>query len=225
MNRVVSAFLTMAVCSSFLAANAASTKPASKAAIKPPPPDYFPLKQDYWWKYQTESSTGQSGYTMKVVAVEKKDDGTVIYDMHTEPASGGSYAFDEWYTKPKGWVHALRFRFGASADPVDYNPSRKYLENPLLVGHEWNWTGSKGKTEATEENKVEPAEDVDVPAGKFKAIKVTTKISQGGATVTKTYWYAPWVGLVQASTESGGVLSTNKLADYSFKKPEKLEKP
>jgi len=38
-----------------------------------------------------------------------------------------------------------------------------------------------------------------------------TKVVQGGAPVTKTYWYAPGVGLVKSMTDTGSVKSTTEL--------------
>jgi len=52
---------------------------------------------------------------------------------------------------------------------------------------------------------------VSVAAGKFEAMKVITKVVQGGAPVTKTYWYAPGVGLVKSMTDTGSVKSTTEL--------------
>ena len=54
--------------------------------------------------------------------------------------------------------------------------------------------------------------------GKFEAMKVMTKVVQGGAPVTKTYWYAPGVGLVKSMTDTGSVKSTTELLEYSAQK-------
>jgi hypothetical protein len=55
-------------------------------------------------------------------------------------------------------------------------------------------------------------------AGTFKAVKVSTTVIQGGTTVQKTYWYANWIGLVKAITDTGSVRSTTELVDWSFRK-------
>jgi hypothetical protein len=70
-----------------------------------------------------------------------------------------------------------------------------------------------------ESNTVSGPETVEVPAGKFQAMKVETHVVQGGTPVTKTYWFANWVGLVKSMTDTGSVKSTTELMDYSFKKP------
>jgi hypothetical protein len=59
---------------------------------------------------------------------------------------------------------------------------------------------------------------VPVQTGEFQAMKVETKIIQGGTPVTKTYWFANWIGMVKSMTDTGSVKSTTELLDYSFKK-------
>jgi hypothetical protein len=220
----IQGILSIAVASGlWTQACAAPNRPTVKRL--PPPPDYFPLSKDYWWKYQTTATTGDSAFQTKVVSVEKRPDGTYVYDLHTQPdaattSTAGAPGFDEWYVKPKGWVVVEKFAF--NGQPNNYDPPRKYLANPLKVDIAWEWEGTKSlNTKSKENSKVDAVEDVEVPAGKFKAMKVTTDIVQGGMPVTKTYWYAPWIGLVQSKTDSGGVISTTQLTDYSFKKPEK----
>ena len=60
-------------------------------------------------------------------------------------------------------------------------------------------------------------EDVTVRAGKFRAMKVVSKII-GAAPMTRTSWYADGVGLGKSETEGGQVNYGWELADYSFKK-------
>lgn len=67
-------------------------------------------------------------------------------------------------------------------------------------------------------HQVTGSEIIEVPAGKFQAIKVETKTIQGGQSVTRTYWYANWVGFIKGVTESSSFKSTTVLLDYSFKK-------
>src|SRR4029079_12800427 len=95
-----------------------------------------------------------------------------------------------------------------------------YLKNPLAVaGGTWSWKGKgNGGLDVDESSTVAGSELVTVPAGKFPAMKVVTKVVQGGTTVTKTYWYANWIGLVKSMTDTGSVQSTTELVDYSFKK-------
>jgi hypothetical protein len=207
------------VCSLAWQALAAPERP------KPVPPDYFPLRKDYWWRYQSDATTGASTFKVLVVAAELQPDQIVWWHVHTESAGmGGANAssaagFDDWYTKPKGWVLVHRQRNNTSGQTGDYLPPRQLLQNPLAAGQIWSWngTGTFAGIGISETNVVSGPEDVIVPAGKFRCLKVSTEVVQGGSPVKKIYWYAPGVGLVQSGTESGGVLSLSRLIDYSFR--------
>lgn len=183
---------------------------------KEPPPDYYPLRVGDWWKYQSTTGEGkQSEFTMKVLADEKQADGIVLHQveiMSTTP-------IHEWYSKSDGWVLWHREAYPKNDMKVAFEPVRQYLKNPPTTGATWQWKG-KGMmgVDIDESNQVISSEAVEVPAGKFQAMKVETKMTQGGQPVTRTYWYANWVGFVKGVTESGTFKSTTVLTDYSFKK-------
>jgi hypothetical protein len=183
---------------------------------KEPPPDYFPLRVNDWWKYRSTTAAGQqSEFTMKVSSADKTADGTVYL---VEIESG--FPIQEWYSKPEGAVMWHKEAYPKSNATVAFSPTRQYLKNPLATGASWSWKGSGMMNVGIEESSsVSGPEAVTVPAGKFQAMKVTTKVTQGGQAVTKTYWYANWVGLVKSMTDTGSVQSTTELLDYSFKKP------
>jgi hypothetical protein len=125
-----------------------------------------------------------------------------------------------WYSKPSGWVLRHREAYPSNESmKVTFEPIRQYLKNPPATGDTWAWKG-KGMmgVDIEESHRVIGPEMVEVPAGKFQAIKIETKLTQGGYPVTLTYWYANWVGFVKGMTESGTVKSTSVLLDYSFKK-------
>lgn len=194
---------------------AASPTPARKPL---PPPDYFPLRPAYWWSYQSMTQEGKSStFTVKVVSADKQPDGAVFYLLET--VSSGLQPFQDIYSKPPGWVMMHHQKFLSNAAEGDYVPVKQFLRNPLRAGDTWEWsgTGTAMSVQIAETSQVEGPEDVLVPAGKFRAMKVTTQVVQAGAPVTKVYWYAPFIGLVKSSTTSGSVKSQTQLLDYSFK--------
>jgi hypothetical protein len=187
---------------------------------KDPPPDYFPLRVGDSWKYKTTTADGKLGeFTMKVLSTEKEADASLylLEIMSTQPVH-------VWYSKPSGWVLEHRHAYPSSNMKGVFEPVKQYLKNPLKAGDAWQWKGKPPMltTENDESNQVTGPELIEVPAGKFQAMKVVTKLVQGGTPVTKTYWYANWVGLVKSITEmetpGGGFKSTAELVDYSFKK-------
>jgi hypothetical protein len=183
-----------------------------------PPPDYFPLRVGDWWKYRSTTADGkQSEFTIKVLSADKQGDGTNLYLVETLSAF---QPIHDWYSKPPGQVLMHRVAYPKNeALKADYQPVKLYLKNPLSAGTSWEWKG-KGMmgVDIEESSRVTGTEALEVPAGKFQAMKVETKVIQGGTPVTKTYWFANWVGLVKSMTDTGSVKSTTELLDYSFKK-------
>jgi hypothetical protein len=100
-----------------------------------------------------------------------------------------------------------------------YEPPKQYLPNPPVAGQTWEWTGKDPtQMERHEKSRVVGFENVTVPAGKFRAVKVTSEQTGGSIPMTKTFWYAPGVGLVKTTTTGGSVSYGSALVDYSFKK-------
>ena len=190
-----------------LAANAPAQKPKPGA-------DYFPLRAGDSWTYR---NTGDdSRYTIKVLSEEPQADGTILYQVELR----AGVIVLKFFSKPKGWVllHADRYPEHEGLE-AKYEPPKQYLPNPLKTGLKWNWAGRDyTSTEVTEASEVTGSETVTVPAGKFRAMKVVSKITGGAAVMTKTYWYADGVGLVKTTTEAGEIKYGSELIDYSFKK-------
>jgi hypothetical protein len=210
------ALLALAVLALSLAPPAAAQK-AGGQKPKEPPPDYFPLRVNDWWKYRSTTQTGAtSEFTMRVAAAEKSPEGTV-YEVVIESA----WPIKEWYSKPVGSVMWHREAYPKTGNAVTaFAPARQLLMNPPAAGATWTWKGHGTMNVAIDEaSTVSGPESVTVPAGTFKAIKVVTKLTQGGTPVTKTMWYANWVGMVRSTTDTGSVQSTAELLDWSFKKP------
>jgi hypothetical protein len=175
--------------------------------------DYFPLNVGDSWKYRSTTADGkQSDFTIKVLN-EAKENGNTLYLVETVSTF---QPIHDWYSKPSGWVLMHRQEYVKSGQKAEYQPTKQFLKNPLTSGDSWTWKG-KGMMglDIDESNEVSGPETVTVAAGKFEAMKVTTKVVQGGAPVTKTYWYAPGVGLVKSMTDTGAVKSTTELIEHS----------
>jgi hypothetical protein len=175
--------------------------------------DYFPLNPGDSWKYESTTADGKhSDFTIKVLN-EEKENGNPLYLVETVSSF---QPIHDWYSKPGGWVLLHREEYVKSGAKAEFQPTRQLLKNPLSNGDSWQWKG-KGMMglDIDESNKVSGSETVSVPAGKFTAMKVTTQVVQGGAPVTKTYWYAPGVGLVKSMTDTGSVKSTTELTEYN----------
>jgi hypothetical protein len=175
--------------------------------------DYFPLRIGDSWKYRSTTADGkQSEFSVKVLS-EEKEAGNQLYLVETVSTF---QPIHDWYSKPSGWVLMHRQEYVKTGSKAEYQPTKQFLKNPLTSGDSWQWKG-KGMMglEIDESNQVSGPESVSVPAGSFDAMKVMTKVVQGGAPVTKTYWYAPGVGMVKSMTDTGAVKSTTELLEHS----------
>lgn len=188
-------------------AAAAKRKPAKTEA------DYFPLRVGDSWTYR---NTEEGGYTLKVLSEEPQEGGPARYVV--ELRSG--VIIQNVFSKAGGWVlfHAQSY-LEHEGLKATYEPPKQYLPNPLVVGQKWEWSGSDPtQAERRESSRTVGFENVTVPAGKFRAMKVITEITGGSMPKTRTNWYAEGVGLVKSATEGGQIKYGSELTDYSFKK-------
>lgn len=196
---------------------AVATKPKPKSKTTKPAPDFFPLRVGDSWTYRNSE---QGGYTFKVLDEEPQNGAPSRFAV--EVSSG--VIIINTFSKADGWVllHGERYPEHEGLE-AKYDPPKQVLPNPLTVGQKWDWTGKDPtQVERNEKNTVTGIEEVTVPAGKFKAMKVVTVTVGGTIPMTKTYWYADGVGLVKTTTEGGQIKYGSELTDYSFKtKPPK----
>jgi hypothetical protein len=190
------------------------TLSATAQKSEAPAPDYFPLRVGDSWTYH--STTTDSQYSLKVASEEKQDDGTIRYLV--EKLAGAKVL--TWFSKTGDAVlmHLERYTEHEGLE-MKYEPAKPFLKNPLVAGSQWGWTGQDvTQTDLEEDNQVTGPEDVTVPAGKFRAMKVVTKVAGTSTPMIKTTWYADGVGLVKSTTEGGQIKYGFELTDYSFKK-------
>ena len=199
-------FSTIALTTIFLTLGAAAQK------TEAPAPDYFPLRVGDSWTYRN----GATEFSLKVIGQEKQADGTIRFEV--EKLAGAKVL--TVYSKAGGWVlmHLERYPEHEGLE-MKYEPARQYLKDPLVAGAQWGWTGKDyTQTDLEEDSQVTGPEEVTVPAGKFQAMKVVTRVAGTSTPMTKSNWYADGVGLVKSTTEAGQIKYGWELTDYSFKK-------
>ena len=207
--RTIRAFSLIAFAILLLAAIALGRKPREPKATA----DYFPLRVGDSWTYR---NTEEGGYTWKVLSEEPQENGPARYVV--EVRSG--VVIQNVFSKDGGWI-----LFHAESYPeheglkATYDPPKQYLPNPLVAGQKWESTGKDPtQVEHHESSRVVGFENVTVPAGKFRAMKVVSEVSGSGSPLTRTNWYADGVGLVKSTTQGGQIKYGSELTDYSFKK-------
>jgi hypothetical protein len=90
-------------------------------------------------------------------------------------------------------------RFG----PREFDPPTPLLKLPAKAGDTWEWEDRADEVRGPRKIKfrVVGEEEVEVPAGKFKSIRVAEEEEVRGRTSKHESWYAPDVGLVKRVTQ------------------------
>jgi hypothetical protein len=169
----------------FLIATAAHAAPGPKAAD----PTWLPIKEGDTRVYEVrDGDRVLATYTDVVTKVEKKDADFHVTIRRESPAA------DPFVTTIAVTGGGL-LRVELNGRKLE-KPSL-LLKTPPKVGAKWE-VGS-ARYEVTQE------EDVEVPAGKFRAVRV--KLTDGAES---TLWFAPNVGVVKMASTQGPVVQVLK---------------
>ena len=95
-----------------------------------------------------------------------------------------------------------------------FNPPQIMLSAPLKSGTHWNFDGTIGDTKVKQRCEIAGEENVDVPAGKFRAWRIDCQ-QTAPAPATIDRWFVSGTGFVKVETavkgESGGTLQKTSL--------------
>jgi hypothetical protein len=146
------------------------------------PAYYHPTREGDTQVYEIRHPDSVSEYTVVVKKVEEEYPGGRTLPTVEVSAAG---------------VYRVARKDGGKPVPV--------LKLPAKVGDSWSSSESaEGKATVSSTHRVAALdEEVEVPAGKFKAIRLETTIDIDGRMLKKTTtWYAPGVGMVK-TVDSG----------------------
>jgi hypothetical protein len=156
------------------------------------PPSYFPTTVGATAVYQTTIGDLKMEGTYRVTKVQKTREGMRVT---VERGSGGKPAVvDQTDVSAKGLT---LHQFGNQ--PID--PPTPVLRIPAKAGGTWDWEAAPadGVPQQKLKFRVVGEEEVEVPAGKFRAIRVEQEREVNRKTAPARFeeWYAPEVGLVK----------------------------
>jgi hypothetical protein len=179
-----------------LAALAVSVLPVAHAAPGPKGKDavWFPTREGDTRVYEVRAGDkAESTYTDVVKKVEKKDAALHVTINRDYPGS------TPYVTTIAVTEEGL---FRVALNGKDLEKPIQLLKTPPKVGTKWELDGG-GEYRVTKE------EEVEVPAGKFQAVRVEMTAGES----TTTLWFAPTVGLIKmagAGTDQVTVLKEFK---------------
>jgi hypothetical protein len=144
-------------------------------------------------KRVSEIRGGDSVFELTEAVSEVERKGDVLRVTLSKQLNGARPA--EWTFEASGTGVVLVATNGNSlATP------RPYLRLPAKAGSSWTWDQEEpGVAPAKITRTVAGWEEIEVPAGRFRPLKVETKLETPRApTLTGTYWFAAGVGEVKA---------------------------
>lgn len=147
--------------------------------------DYYPLKLGNRWEYQAGSTT----ITTTVTDVTARKDGMSASTIETR-VNDAVVATEVIAVSDKGLFHEK-----TNNSPV--NPPLMFLKFPVKANATWAADAVCGVTTIGVTYTVHESEDIKVPAGKFKAVRVESRGAIGGAQTGATFWFAPDTGIVK----------------------------
>lgn len=158
---------------------------------------YFPMTVGDRWVVEMRYATRSDEYTEVVTAVEKTKDGATVVTVGREadgkvgPQSSRVKVTDEGV-------------FRMSNLGTTYDPPYCILKFPVRPGQTWtSEVTSGGAVRTTFKYKAVEEEDVEVPAGKFRAVRLEVDIDTRGQARKSVIWYAPRVGIVKMDHQDG----------------------
>jgi hypothetical protein len=228
MFRPIRAYLLFSAVASLLAASIH----AQKATIAKSAGDYWPLKKGNFWESQLVVPGTASGDVQTllikstVTQVTKEKGGFVASINYTQ--NGASMQIEKYRVTPTA---LFRIASGMGGKNI-IQPPLPIVKYPLTPGKTWKWAGAivsgKVSIRATSDFIVAEPEEIVLPAGKFKAIKVHAENTlflpaQGKnkgqtASLPNDNWFVPGVGWVQQETTLPNGKSVGQMTRFQVTK-------
>ncbi len=182
--------------------------------------DYYPLIEGDTWEYTVYQVDGKGESFSQTVTVKGKEEykGLQCNILQQKDKRGilNSYCIKD--EKGVFWKKvSARKSYSPAASSV-FIPQMPIMMFPLQVGARWDW---KGKLKIAMINKnitmhctVEEEEVIEVPAGRFRCLKIHIHQLRNNEVSDEYGWYSPGVGQVKyVGKELAKELVKYKLAD------------
>ncbi|HJZ94847.1 MAG TPA: hypothetical protein VKE40_28530 [Gemmataceae bacterium] len=182
MHRVSSILMSLGLCAVVWAAPLTKEKAEATA--------YIPAKPGARWEFQTPRAS-----IVEVIKSVDKKDGATIISIGTDDGEGKIVVTERLEITGKGI-----FRIESRGDKLD--PPLCLLKLPHSDGQTWESADASGDCKG--KHKAFGPEEVVVPAGKYKAIRVESEYTfsfLSGKPTLSVHWYAPGVGLIKSTSQ------------------------
>ena len=157
-------------------------------------PDYYPLKVGTKWHYRVSANGAETQVSTQISRIEMID-GQSMARLDAQ-ANGALTASEHLTANDKG---VFRHRYNG----ISVQPSLCVLKYPIKEGESWTADYTVGNDKFSVVSTCS-REVVSVPAGKYAAVKVTSRTNLNGKDITFVFWFAEGIGLVKEVVDGLG---------------------
>ncbi len=194
-----------------MASSFAAAQPAKKDEKKDNAAEqanYYPLQVGNKWEYRVDVA-GTSAQAVSRIAKIETIDGAPLARLEAK-VNDKDVATEHLRVTDKG---VFRYR----NNNQEINPPVCLLRYPAKSGDKWDGDITVGKEKGNYSCETKD-DNVEVPAGKFKTLKVTVTLQAKGQNVTTSYWFAKDVGFVKQTVEAGDLNINMELEKFELAK-------
>jgi hypothetical protein len=170
-----------------------------------PPASYYPLQVGNQWNYRVEVG-GSSAQAVSRISKIETIDGVPLARL--EATVNGTIVATEHLRATKEGV----FRHRNNGQEI--SPPLCLIKYPVKAGESWEGDITVGKEKGKYACSTREENNVEVTAGKFKAIKVTITLDSKMQKVTTSYWFVKDIGFVKQTVEAGDLNITMELEKF-----------
>jgi hypothetical protein len=188
---------------SYSAAKGTKKEKEDEKTVKPVD-DFYPLQVGNQWHYRVEAGGNSVEAVSKIAKIEFIDNAFLARLEST--VNSKVVGTENLRVTSKGV-----FRYFNNGQRI--NPAVCLLKYPAKSGDKWGGKISVGEEQGKYSCDAEE-ENVEVPAGKFKAMKVNMSMETGEQSVIIAYWFVKDVGFVKQTIEAGNLNITIELEKF-----------
>jgi hypothetical protein len=184
-----------------------STNSAAADKGKEKAPNYYPLKVGTKWHYELNPGNGRKVEFVSEIGGVDTINGKPLPRLEVA-ANGQKLPTTEHLQCDDNGVFRVRM------NNLEVTPPLCLIKYPLKEGQKWGGEISASGQKTTVDCSEGKPEEVQVPAGKFKAIPTTITVTQGPTKLKNVFWFAENVGIVKQRSETGLQTFTLELKKY-----------
>lgn len=168
--------------------------------------DYYPLAEGNKWSYRVSGGGITTTLATEVTAVKKKK-GMTVATVVTRAVDGTTFT-----------EQISANDMGVSRDSVvgvRVSAPLTIIKYPIKSGEMWRQELMVNEKRALAITKVGKEVEIQVPAGKYKAVPHESNIFFGGENLKGTVWYSAGVGVVKQEAPLGDIAATMELTKFT----------